>query len=325
MMTMMMMPAVLLLLLGAGCDLAAAMENGLVRTPPLGWMSWMCTSPVNRHSCSNAFRSQVSSARPWTDRLQRNGQSRYYTTDVSEEIIKGVADELVAGGYKEAGYTYVCIDDGWSTHRDPVTKQLVADPAKFPSGMKAVAEYVHSKGLLFGMYADVGPSTCGGYSGLGMDKNLSSKQYIQDIATFAEWKVDALKVDGCNESPEIMNVTYPALSDAINASGHPMWLSCSWPCYVGGCFGGPQKIDDDVYTVVQQKCNTARDMNDIYDNIDSLYSIIGAYTTPKGIASHNRVNGPGFFSDADMLTAGAGGLSTVEEEMQMGETETAFP
>lgn len=243
----------------------------------------------------------------------------YYTTDVNEEIIKGVADELVAGGYKDAGYNYVCIDDGWSTHRDPKTKQLVADPAKFPGGMKAVAEYIHSKGLLFGMYADVGPSTCGGYSGLGMDKNLSSKQYIQDIATFAEWKVDALKVDGCNESPAMMNITYPALSDAINASGHPMWLSCSWPCYVGGCFGGPKNIDDDVYTVVQQKCNTARDMNDIYDNIDSLYSIIGAYTTPKGIASHNRVNGPGFFSDADMLTAGAGGLSTVEEEMQMGE------
>jgi alpha-N-acetylgalactosaminidase len=250
-------------LLGGWPRAAEAMDNGLVRKPPLGWMSWM-----------------------------------YYTTDVSEAVIKGVADELVKGGYRDAGYKYVCVDDGWSTHRDPATKQLVADPVKFPSGIKALAEYVHQRGLLFGIYADVGSSTCGGYSGLGMDVNLTSKQYIQDMETFASWNIDALKVDGCNESPAVMNVTYPALSDAINATGHPMWLSCSWPCYVGGCFGGPAKIADDVYTVVQQKCNTARDMNDIYDNIDSLYSIIGAYTKPAAIASHNRVNGPGYFSDA---------------------------
>jgi alpha-N-acetylgalactosaminidase len=183
--------------------------------------------------------------------------------------------------------------------------------------MKALADYVHDRGLLFGMYADVGSLTCGGYSGLDMDANLSSKQYIQDVATFAEWGVDALKVDGCYEKPEIMNVTYPALSDAINASGHAMWLSCSWPCYVGGCSGGPAKVENKVFSVVQDKCNTARDMNDIYDNIDSLYKIIGAYTNPLAIKAHNSVNGPGYFSDADMLTAGAGGLSLVEETMQM--------
>lgn len=166
-------------------------------------------------------------------------------------------------------------------------------------------------------YADVGSLTCGGYSGLGMTANLSSKQYVQDVATFAEWGVDALKVDGCYESPDIMNITYPALSDAINASGHPMWLSCSWPCYVGGCSGGPANVGADVYSTVMDKCNTARDMNDVYDNIDSLYSIIGAYTTPAAITAHNSVNGPGFYADADMLTAGAGGLSQVEETMQM--------
>eukprot|EP00037_Helgoeca_nana_P036832 m.13274 g.13274 ORF g.13274 m.13274 type:complete len:443 (-) comp8055_c0_seq2:384-1712(-) len=262
--------------------LSESLDNGLVRTPPLGWMSWM-----------------------------------YYTTDINEDIIKGVADEMVAGGYRDVGYRYVCIDDGWSTNRDPKTSALVADPVKFPSGMKALGEYLHSRGLLFGMYADVGSATCGGYSGLGMDANLSSKQYVQDVGTFAEWGVDALKVDGCNEAPAIMNITYPALSDAINASGHPMWLSCSWPCYVGGCSGGPAKVDTAVYTTVMDKCNTARDMNDIYDNIDSLYDIIGAYTKPAAVEIHNAVNGPGYFSDADMLTAGAGGLSTIEETMQM--------
>jgi len=261
---------------------AHALDNGVARKPPMGWMSWM-----------------------------------YYTTDISEDIVKGVADELVAGGYAAAGFDYVCIDDGWSTARDPATHELVADPVKFPSGMAALADYVHAKGLRFGMYADVGSSTCGGYSGLGMDVNLTSRQYVADVATFAAWGVDALKVDGCNQSPAIMNVTYPALSDAINASGRPMWLSCSWPCYVGGCGGGPTKVADDVYAVARAKCNTARDYNDIYDNIDSLYNIIGAYTKPAAIAKHAAANGPGFFADADMLAAGAGGLSIVEETMQM--------
>lgn len=83
-------------------------------------------------------------------------------------------------------------------------------------------------------------------------------RYIEDIATFAEWKVDALKVDGCNEDKAMMNITYPALSDAINASGHPMWLSCSWACYVGGCFGGPEKIEDEVCELQYKKPTSFR-------------------------------------------------------------------
>ena len=241
----------------------------------------------------------------------------YFTTDVTEAVIKGVADELVNSGYAAAGYTYVAIDDGWSMSRDPVTNELRADSVKFPSGIPALVEYVHSKGLLLGMYADVGSATCGGYSGLDMDASLASKQYIQDVATFARWNVSALKVDGCNQDPAIMNITYPALSRAINASGHPMWLSCSWPCYVGGCGGGPATLSAALVYELQTFCNTWRDFNDMYDNIDSLYNVIGAYTNLKAVALHNLVNGPGSFPDADMLAAGGGGLSLVEETMQM--------
>lgn len=112
---------------------------------------------------------------------------------MTEDLIKGVADELVSGGYRDAGYVYVAVDDGWSTSRDPATNALRPDPAKFPSGIAALAQYVHDRGLLLGMYADVGTLTCGGYSGLGMDAALKSKQYVADVATFAEWGVDALK------------------------------------------------------------------------------------------------------------------------------------
>jgi hypothetical protein len=241
----------------------------------------------------------------------------YYTTEINEQIIRDVADELVSGGYRDRGYEYVCVDDGWTTDRDPVTNELRADPIKFPSGIPALVDYTHARGLKFGIYADVGSATCGGYSGLGMDRDLKNKQYIADVATFAKWGIDALKVDGCNQDASIMNVTYPALSDAINASGRAMWLSCSWPCYVGGCGGGPARVDPDVYTVLQEKCNTWRDFNDMYDNEDSLYSIIAAYTNPTAIKLHNRAVQPGAFNDPDMLAAGGGGLSTALETMQM--------
>lgn len=261
---------------------SVCLDNGLARVPPLGWMSWM-----------------------------------YWTTDTNETIIRSVVDTLVSEGYAAAGWQYVAIDDGFTTSRDPVTNALREDPVKFPSGMKALSDYVHSKGLKFGLYADVGSQTCGGYSGLDMDVNLKSKQYIADVAQFAEWGVDQLKVDGCNQDPGIMNVTYPALSDAIAASGHPLVLSCSWPCYVGGCGGSMAKVGKQVYSQLQRYCNTWRDYNDMYDNIDSLYNIINTYTAPTAIALHNAANAPGAWSDADMLGAGAGGLSLVEETMQM--------
>lgn len=146
-----------------------AMNNGMLRRPPLGWMSWM------------------------------------YTTDnINEQIVRDVADELVSGGYRDRGFEWLCIDDGWTTSRDPVTNGLRADPVKFPSGIQSVIDYVHGKGLRFGIYADVGDATCGGYAGLGMDAGLKNKQYIADMQTFAKWGVDALKVDGCNEDPAIM-------------------------------------------------------------------------------------------------------------------------
>jgi hypothetical protein len=110
---------------------------------------------------------------------------------------------MVSGGYRDRGFEWVCIDDGWTTSRDPVTNALRADPVKFPSGIEALISYVHEKGLKFGIYADVGDATCGGYSGLGMDKDLKNKQYIADMQAFAAWGIDALKVDGCNMDPSI--------------------------------------------------------------------------------------------------------------------------
>ena len=208
---------------------AAALNNGAARTPPMGWMDWM-----------------------------------YYTTEIDEALIKRTADEMASGGYRDAGYTVLSIDDGWSAPaRDPVTNDLVADPVRFPSGIKALADYVHNLGLLLGIYADVGAETCGGYVGLNMTADLADKQYIKDMATFASWGIDSLKVDGCNEDPAIMNITYPALSRALNATGRSIWFSCSWPCYMGGCGGGPATLPPSLYLQLRDNCNPWRDFNDM--------------------------------------------------------------
>ncbi|MBR4124741.1 MAG: glycoside hydrolase family 27 protein, partial [Victivallales bacterium] len=126
----------------------------LVNLPPMGWNSW------------NTF-----------------GEN------INDELIRQSADKMVASGLKDAGYEYIVIDDCWSERqRDPETGRIVPDHAKFPNGMKAVADYVHSKGLKFGMYSCAGVRTCADYPG-------SFDNEFLDARTFAEWGVDYLKYD----------------------------------------------------------------------------------------------------------------------------------
>jgi hypothetical protein len=105
-----------------------------------------------------------------------------------------MADHMASDEYLEAGYEYIIIDDWWlAKEREPNTSRLQADPDRFPSGIKALADYVHSKGLKFGIYEDYGTKTCGGYPG--------SLEYLElDANTFAEWEVDDVKFDGCNSN-----------------------------------------------------------------------------------------------------------------------------
>ena len=104
---------------------------------------------------------------------------------------------------------------------------LVPDPERWPNGMKAVVDYVHSKGLLFGLYGDIGTKTCAGYPGL----QRPDGDFSQDARQLAAWGVDAFKVDGCYANGTGMDVAYPALGRALNATGRPMIYSCSWPDY----------------------------------------------------------------------------------------------
>lgn len=134
-----------------------------------------------------------------------------------------MADTLVSRGYRDAGYEYLVIDDCWSLRDRNDAGLLVPDPEKFPSGMKAVADYVHAKGLKFGMYSCAGVMTCAGYPS-------SYDHEFTDAETFASWGVDFLKYDFCN-FPETgdCRTRYQTMSMALKSTGRPILFSaCNW-------------------------------------------------------------------------------------------------
>ncbi|HVN47513.1 MAG TPA: glycoside hydrolase family 27 protein [Bacteroidota bacterium] len=158
----------------------------LALTPPMGWNSW------NKFACN-----------------------------VNEGVVRAAADAMVASGMKDAGYEYIVIDDCWQGTRDSLGF-IHPDPIKFPSGMKTLAEYVHSKGLKFGIYSCAGSKTCGGYpAGRGHE--------YQDAIMYAQWGVDYLKYDWCNTENLNAVGAYTTMRDALYAAGRPIVFSlCEW-------------------------------------------------------------------------------------------------
>ncbi|KAL5280874.1 hypothetical protein ACFFRR_004717 [Megaselia abdita] len=255
-----------------------ALDNGLALTPPMGFMSWQ------RYRCI-------------TDCEKRP------TECISEQLFKNIADAIVEEGYKDAGYEYVIIDDCWlEFDRDNVTNKLVADRDRFPSGMKALADYIHGKGLKFGLYEDYGTHTCAGYPGVINNMKL-------DAETFAEWEVDYVKLDGCYADSESMDKGYPEFGDHLNQTGRQMVYSCSWPVY--------QEIEGVIpnYELMIQYCNLWRNWGDIDDSYNSLREIMDYFAiNQERIQPHA---GPGHWNDPDMLILGNYGLSYEQSKTQM--------
>lgn len=241
---------------GSGPDPAeggatASGETLLALTPPMGFNTW------NRFGC-----------------------------DVSEELVRGIADAMVESGMRDAGYEYLVIDDCWQVDRGE-DGRIVPDPERFPSGMEALAGYVHELGLKFGVYTDAGPRTCQGRPGSLGYEDL-------DARTYAEWGVDYVKVDWCHADSLDAPAHYTRFRDAFRATGRPMVLSiCEWgrnrPWEWGEGIG-----------------QLWRTTSDIRDDWSSLLWIVEANERLHGAA------GPGHWNDPDMLEVGNGGM-TVEE------------
>ncbi len=199
---------VISLLLLSNFVFAQKFEN-LAPTPPMGWNSW------NTFHC-----------------------------DINERLVMEVADAFERDGYADAGYEYVILDDCWALKERDANGNLVADPAKFPNGIKALADYVHSKGLKIGIYGDAGTKTCAGYPG-------SQGFEMQDAQLFASWGIDYLKYDWCSTFGRKPKEAYKAIRDALFAAGRPMILGiCEWgsaePWKWGKEFGQLWRISGDI-------------------------------------------------------------------------------
>ncbi len=237
----------------------------LALTPPMGWNSW------NKFACN-----------------------------VSEDMIRSMADAVVKSGMKDAGYQYVNIDDCWQVSRD-ANANIVVDPQRFPHGMKAVGDYIHSLGLKFGVYSDAGSKTCAGRpGGLGHE--------YQDAIQYAAWGVDYLKYDWCSTTTQDARASYANIRAALDASGRAIVLSiCEWgtakPWLWGKEVGGNlwRSTGD-----ITDKWTGATKWPDGSCCSTGMLSIVDQQV---GLASYA---GPGHWNDPDMLEVGNGGMTDIE-------------
>lgn len=209
-----------------------------------------------------------------------------FTWDINEQLIRDVADVFATQGYKDAGYEYIVIDDCWSLKQRDSEGNLVVDPEKFPSGMKALSDYIHSKGLKFGMYSCVGTHTCAGYPG-------SFEHEFQDARLFAEWEIDYLKYDYCFKPRHISGeLLYKRMSLALKNCGRDILFSaCNWG-------------EDNVYQWIRESgAHMYRSTGDIRDNWDSIKELTLSQLDKQ------CYTGPFCHNDMDMLVVGMYGGS----------------
>ncbi len=218
----------------------------------------------------------------------------YFHCDINEEIVKSMADAMASKGMKEAGYEYIVIDDCWQIARDENGK-IIADEERFPSGMKALADYVHSKGLKFGLYSDAGTKTCQKRPGGWAHEAI-------DARTYQEWGIDYLKYDWCATGTKRSPKTYPIMGKELAKLDHDIVFSiCNWgrtkPWKWAGEWGHLWRTTGDI--VPCYDCVTFAFFVNVLEIIDRQ-------------AKLHEYAGPGGWNDPDMLQVGNGDLTEAE-------------
>ncbi|OQV16461.1 Alpha-N-acetylgalactosaminidase [Hypsibius exemplaris] len=264
----------LLSAVGPFCD---GLNNGLALTPPMGWLAW------ERFRCNVDCKNDPHNC-------------------IGEVLFLEMAEKMASGGFRDAGYEYIILDDCWMNMTRDSNGFLIADPERFPSGIPFLSDYIHSVGLKFGIYEDIGTKTCGGYPGIeGYEK--------QDMQTFADWGVDYVKLDGCYKDPNTFPQSYPQVGAYMNQTGRPMVYSCSWPAYISG---GNNTVP---WQDIADSCNLWRNYDDIQDSYASLTEIVAWFAQEQDLLI--PVAGPGNWNDPDMLLVGDFGLSYDQQKTQM--------
>jgi alpha-galactosidase len=235
--------------------------EGLAQTPPMGWNSW------------NTF-----------------------SVHIDENLIKEMADAIEASGMKAAGYEYVVLDDAWLSKERDADGNLQGDPKRFPSGMKALGDYLHSKGFKFGIYNCAGTETCAGYPGGYLHEEADAKMY-------ASWGVDYLKYDWCKTEKMNAKERYTAMRDALHAAGRPIVFSmCEWgqskPWTWAADVGHLWRTTGDIAPVWDGKPKKEWE----HPVMELLHQQMGL----------EKYAGPGRWNDPDMLEVGNKGLTNTE-------------
>ncbi len=238
-----------------------ALDNGLAKTPPMGWNSW------NKFACKG----------------------------LNEKVVRETADVMVSNGMKDAGYNFVNLDDCWQIGRD-AAGNILADPERFPSGIKALADYIHGKGLKLGLYTDVGTMTCAKRPG-------SIGHEYQDAKQYASWGVDYLKVDWCNTLPgQSSESSYTLMRNALADSGRPIVFSiCEWGSTKPWLWAGP----------VGNLWRSTPDIQDCWD-CKRTWGGGGVVQILELMNGLETYAGPGHWNDPDMLEVGNGGMTKEE-------------
>ncbi|MET7806472.1 glycoside hydrolase family 27 protein [Micromonospora chersina] len=252
---------------------ALALDNGVARTPPMGWNSW------NSFGCN-----------------------------INETLIRQSADAIVASGMRDAGYQYVVVDDCWFNPNRDAAGNLQGDPGRFPSGMKALGDYLHGKGLKFGLYQVPVDRTCAQYFGSYPGATGSQGHEAQDARQFAAWGVDFLKYDWCSPNGTIDQqvATFARMRDALAATGRPIVYSIN-PNSIHAKTGPHRNWGD-----VANMWRTTEDITNAWDTGQTngypmgIQNIINV-TVP--LAGYAR---PGAFNDPDMMEVGRGGMTDTE-------------
>jgi alpha-galactosidase len=263
----------LLLLLASLCLATTAWAQkfeGLALTPPMGWNSW------------NTF-----------------------AANIDETLIKDTADAMIANGMRDAGYVYIVVDDCWEAKERDALGNIVADPQKFPSGMKALGDYLHSKGFKFGIHNCAGTETCAGFPG-------GRGHEYQDALKYAAWGVDYLKYDWCNHGTADARETYKTMRDALHKAGRPIVFSlCEWgqnkPWEWAKDIGHLWRTTGDIMSAYDARQRWESGWKVI---LDLQYSLVQpADGQNNGIGQYA---GPGHWNDPDMLEVGNKGLTLAE-------------
>ena len=252
---------ILLLVVSLSVLIFAQKFKNLAPAPPMGWNSW------------NTFQ-----------------------TNVNEQLIKDMADALIKSGMRDAGYNYIVIDDGWESMDRDSCGNLVPDPKKFPHGMKALGDYLHSKGFKFGIHNCAGTETCAGYPG-------GRGHEYQDADRYASWGIDYLKYDWCNHGTANAEETYTTMARALSAAGRPIVFSlCEWGNNQPWLWGNK----------IAQLWRTTGDITDCYDCQD-IYAMGWKFILDQQV-DLAKYAGPNHWNDPDMLEVGNKGLSLAESK-----------